>query len=203
MDRYGGRPHTGTTAATLANSCPSRKPMTVSPLPPVTLVLGGARSGKSRYAEGLAEGSGARCVYLATASAGDAEMGERIAHHRWRRGERWRTHEEPLALAATLEAVAEPGAVVLVDCLTLWLSNVMLGDLDVKKECGQLIAALSRLRGPVILVSNEVGLGIVPDNALARHFRDEAGRLNQAVAAAAQQVVFLAAGLPLVLKQPG
>ncbi|HMA14849.1 MAG TPA: bifunctional adenosylcobinamide kinase/adenosylcobinamide-phosphate guanylyltransferase [Kiloniellaceae bacterium] len=177
--------------------------MTASPLPPVTLVLGGARSGKSSYAERLAEASGARCVYLATATAGDAEMAERIAHHRQRRGARWRTEEAPLALAAALEAAAAPGAVVLVDCLTLWLSNVMLGDLDVEKECGQLVVALGRLRGPVVLVSNEVGLGIVPDNALARRFRDEAGRMNQAVAAAAQSVVFVAAGLPLVLKQPG
>lgn len=203
MDRSGGRPHTGTTAATLANSCPSRKTMTASPLPPVTLILGGARSGKSSYAERLAEASGARCVYVATATADDSEMAERIAHHQQRRGDRWRTEEAPLALAATLEGAAEAGAVVLVDCLTLWLSNVMLGDLDVEKECGELVAALSRLSGPVILVSNEVGLGIVPDNALARRFRDSAGRLNQAVAAAAQQVIFVAAGLPLVLKQPG
>lgn len=203
MDTRGGRPHTAETAATLANSTPSRKTMTASELPPATLVLGGARSGKSSYAERLAEGAADSCVYLATAAAGDAEMAERIARHRARRGRRWRTHEEPLALAEALAAVAEPGVVVLVDCLTLWLSNVMATDLDVENECGRLVAALPRLRGPAIFVSNEVGLGIVPDNALARRFRDEAGRLNQAVAAAAQSVVFLAAGLPLVLKQPG
>lgn len=177
--------------------------MTAPDLPPVTLVLGGARSGKSSYAERLAEGCDGACVYLATATAGDAEMAERIAHHRARRGGRWRTREEPLALANALAEAAEPGHVVLVDCLTLWLSNVMFADLDVENERGELIAALPRLRGPVIFVSNEVGLGIVPDNALARRFRDEAGRLNQAVAAAAQSVVLVAAGLPLVLKQPG
>jgi adenosylcobinamide kinase / adenosylcobinamide-phosphate guanylyltransferase len=130
-------------------------------------------------------------------------MAARIAEHRRRRGGRWRTHEEPLDLAGALEAVAQPDAVVVVDCLTLWLSNVMFAELDVENECGRLLAALSRLAGPVVFVSNEVGLGIVPDNALARRFRDEAGRLNQAVAAAAQSVIFLAAGLPLVLKAPG
>jgi len=177
--------------------------MTASPLPPVTLVLGGARSGKSTYAERLAEARPGPCVYLATATAGDGEMAERIAHHRARRGARWQTREEPLALAEALQAAASPDATVLVDCLTLWLSNVLLEDLDVENHCGRLLAALPRLAGPVIFVSNEVGLGIVPDNALARRFRDEAGRLNQAVAAAAQSVVFVAAGLPLVLKQPG
>ncbi|MGF1592983.1 MAG: bifunctional adenosylcobinamide kinase/adenosylcobinamide-phosphate guanylyltransferase [Kiloniellaceae bacterium] len=177
--------------------------MTAPELPPVTLVLGGARSGKSTHAERLAEARPGACVYLATATAGDAEMAARIAEHRRRRGGRWRTHEEPLDLAGALEAVAKADAVVVVDCLTLWLSNVMFADLDVENECERLLAALPRLAGPVVFVSNEVGLGIVPDNALARRFRDEAGRLNQAVAAAAQSVVFLAAGLPLVLKRPG
>ena len=167
MDRSGGRPHTGTTAATLANSCPSRKTMTASPLPPVTLVLGGARSGKSTYAERLAEASGARCVYLATATAEDAEMAERIAHHRQRRGGRWRTQEAPLALVAALEAAAEPGAVVLVDCLTLWLSNVMLSDLHVEKECGQLVAALARLRDDATWVQQAVVPPIGEDDAHA------------------------------------
>lgn len=177
--------------------------MTAPKLPPVTLVLGGARSGKSAYAERLAEAQPGPCVYLATATAGDTEMAARIAHHRARRGGRWRTHEEPIDLAGALAAVAEPNATVVVDCLTLWLSNLFLGVLDVESQCGLLVDALPRLTGPVILVSNEVGLGIVPDNALARRFRDEAGRLNQAVAAAAQSVVFVASGLPLVLKQPG
>ena len=174
--------------------------MTASNLPPVTLVLGGARSGKSTYAEALAESRPGPCVYLATATAGDGEMAERIAHHRARRGRRWHTHEEPLDLAGALQALSKADNTVLIDCLTLWLSNVLFADLDVNNQCEQLVAALPRLPGPVIFVSNEVGLGIVPDNALARRFRDEAGRLNQAVAAAAQSVVFVAAGLPLVLK---
>ena len=168
----------------------------------ITFVLGGARSGKSTNAESLAESAPGGCVYLATATAGDAEMAERIAHHRARRGARWRTHEEPLDLAGALSRTSKADEVVLVDCLTLWLSNVLFSDFDVDNECGKLIAALPGLPGPVIFVSNEVGLGIVPDNALARRFRDEAGRVNQRVAAAAQSVVFVAAGLPLVMKAP-
>jgi adenosylcobinamide kinase/adenosylcobinamide-phosphate guanylyltransferase len=200
MDRRYGETHTAATACTLANSSPTRKTMTAANLPPVTLILGGARSGKSSYAERLAEAREGPCVYLATAAAGDAEMAARIALHRERRGPRWTTHEEPLALAGALAAVARPGTVTVVDCLTLWLSNVMHAELHVENECEQLCAALSRLPGPVVLVSNEVGLGIVPDNALARRFRDAAGRLNQSVAAVADRVVFVAAGLPLVLK---
>ncbi|MEQ8357573.1 MAG: bifunctional adenosylcobinamide kinase/adenosylcobinamide-phosphate guanylyltransferase [Kiloniellaceae bacterium] len=174
--------------------------MTVSNLPPVTLVLGGARSGKSAYAERLAERRPGACIYLATATAGDPEMAARIAEHQLRRGERWRTEEAPLDLVGALKDTASVQGVVLVDCLTLWLSNILLRDLNVEDECGKLIEELPALAGPVIFVSNEVGLGIVPDNALARRFRDDAGRLNQAVAAAAQSVVFMAAGLPLVLK---
>lgn len=202
MDRPRADQQTAAAACTLANSGLSCKTMTVSKLPPVTLVLGGARSGKSTYAEKLAEDHGETCVYLATAAAGDAEMTQRIAEHRRRRGPRWRTHEEPIDLAGALAATVSPRDVVVVDCLTLWLSNVMFADLNVESECGKLLAALPGLAGPVIFVSNEVGLGIVPDNALARRFRDEAGRLNQAVAAAAQSVVFLAAGLPMTLKSP-
>jgi len=127
-------------------------------------------------------------------------MADRIRHHRGRRGAHWRTHEEPLALAEALRRVARPDRPVLVDCLTLWLSNVMLADRDVVAEAAALVSALPRLDGPVVLVSNEVGQGIVPDNALARRFRDEAGRLHQAVAAVAQRVVFVVAGLPMVLK---
>jgi adenosylcobinamide kinase/adenosylcobinamide-phosphate guanylyltransferase len=130
-------------------------------------------------------------------------MAARIAEHRRRRGGRWSTREEPLDLAGTLAAVAVPDSVVLIDCLTLWISNVLFAELDVKNECGKLISALPGLSGPVIFVSNEVGLGIVPDNALARRFRDEAGRLHQTLAAAAQSVVFVAAGLPLMMKSPG
>ena len=200
MDRPCGETHTAATACTLANSSPTRKTMTAANLPPVTLILGGARSGKSGYAERLAESGPGPCVYLATATAGDVEMAERIALHRQRRGTRWSTHEEPVALAGALAATARPDSVVVVDCLTLWLSNVMFTGLDVENECEQLCKALARLPGPVVLVSNEIGLGIVPDNALARRFRDAAGRMNQAVAAAADRVVFVAAGLPLVLK---
>ncbi len=200
MDRSGVNPQTAATASTLANSSPSCKTMTAHKLPPVTLVLGGARSGKSRYAEGLAESQAGPCTYLATAAAGDAEMAARIAEHQRRRGARWRTAEAPLDLVGALTATVSSQGVVLVDCLTLWLSNVMFADLNVNDECEKLVAALPGLAGPVIFVANEVGLGIVPDNALARRFRDEAGRLNQAVAAAGQSVVFVAAGLPLVMK---
>ena len=203
MDRPSVYPHTAATASTLANSSPSCKTMTDSKLPPVTLVLGGARSGKSTYAEQLAERQAADCVYLATATAGDDEMTVRIAEHRLRRGPQWRTHEEPLDLAGALAAEAAPGVVVLVDCLTLWVSNILVSNLNLQDEQEKLIAVLPGLIGPGVFVSNEVGLGIVPDNALARRFRDEAGRLNQAVAAAAQSVIFVAAGLPLVLKPTG
>ncbi|WP_420348504.1 bifunctional adenosylcobinamide kinase/adenosylcobinamide-phosphate guanylyltransferase [Pelagibius sp.] len=176
--------------------------MTSLLLPPVTLVLGGARSGKSRYAENLVESRPGPWVYLATATAGDAEMAARIAEHQRRRGGNWQTREAPLDLVAALRAAAKPESTVLVDCLTLWLSNILLADLDVHDECEKLVAALAELDGPVVFVSNEVGLGIVPENALARRFRDAAGRLNQAMAAAAQSVVFVAAGLPLVMKAP-
>jgi len=175
-------------------------------LPPLTLVLGGARSGKSRHAESLVEASGLARTYIATAQALDAEMAERIRHHRERRaGAGWTTIEAPLDLSGALAETARPGRAVLVDCLTLWLTNVLLraedgGSGDVAAEIAALADRLLRLEGPVVLVANEVGLGIVPDNALARAFRDHAGRLNQAVAAAAQRVVFVAAGLPLVLK---
>lgn len=167
-----------------------------------TLVLGGARSGKSAYAEALVEGRPGACVYLATAEAGDAEMAERIARHRARRGDRWTTLEEPFDLPRALAEAARPDAAVLVDCLTLWLSNLMAAGRDIEAESERLIAALGRLAGPAVLVSNEVGLGIVPANDLARAFRDHAGRLHQAVAAAVPAVTFVAAGLPLHLKTP-
>ncbi|MGB8275888.1 MAG: bifunctional adenosylcobinamide kinase/adenosylcobinamide-phosphate guanylyltransferase [Alphaproteobacteria bacterium] len=169
-------------------------------LPRTTLILGGARSGKSRLAEDLiaARGPG---LYLATGAAGDAEMAERIRLHRERRGSSWRTLEEPLDLVSALVDHAAPGRPVLVDCLTLWLSNLMAAGRDPEAETARLADALPGLRGPVVLVSNEVGLGIVPDNALARAFRDHAGRLHQAVADKAGLVLFVAAGLPLVLKR--
>jgi adenosylcobinamide kinase/adenosylcobinamide-phosphate guanylyltransferase len=169
------------------------------PLPPVTLVLGGARSGKSACAERLAMAAG-RAVYLATGHAGDAEMAARIAAHRARRGTGWSTLEEPLDLVEALAAALAPDRAVLVDCLTLWLANLMHAGRDATVETERLVAALARGTGPVVLVANEVGLGIVPDNALARRFRDAAGLLNQKVAAAADRVVFVAAGLALTLK---
>jgi adenosylcobinamide kinase/adenosylcobinamide-phosphate guanylyltransferase len=166
----------------------------------VTLVLGGARSGKSRFAEALLEAEAPRGLYIATAEPGDAEMAARIAHHRARRGPRWETLEAPLDLATALRRAPRPDRPVLVDCLTLWLSNLLHAGRDVEAAVDDLVTMLPRLEGKVVLVGNEVGLGIVPDNALARAFRDHAGRLNQRVAAAAQRVVFVAAGLPLILK---
>lgn len=165
----------------------------------LTLVLGGTRSGKSAHAEGLFIGAPAP-VYLATGSAGDGEMAERIALHRARRGTHWRTVEEPLDLTGALRRESHPNQPILVDCLTLWLGNLMGCDRDVRQAFGGLLLALPDLTGPVVMVSNEVGWGIVPDNALARRFRDHAGELHQRVAAVADSVVLVAAGLPLVLK---
>jgi adenosylcobinamide kinase / adenosylcobinamide-phosphate guanylyltransferase len=165
----------------------------------LTFVLGGARSGKSRYAEALVEASAPPWVYIATAEAYDDEMRARIAEHRARRDERWQTVDAPLELAAALDGV-EAGRPVLVDCLTLWLTNVMLAERDVEAECRRLVEVLKAPRGPWVVVSNEVGLGIVPDNALARRFRDAAGRLNQMVAAETENVVFMVAGLPMKVK---
>jgi len=167
------------------------------------LVLGGARSGKTGRAQGWAEALGRARLYLATGQAFDAEMAERIARHRAERGEGWSTLEEPLDLPAALaSACAAPGApdVLLVDCLTLWLSNLMHHGRDPEAETAALLAALAGASRPVILVSNELGLGLVPETPLGRAFRDAQGRLNQAVAAAVPDVVFVAAGLPLVLK---
>lgn len=166
----------------------------------LTLVLGGARSGKSAYAESLIQGAPGDPVYIATGEAGDAEMAARIERHVARRGARWRTVEEPLDLAGALRREAVAGNAVLVDCLTLWLSNVMAAGRDPQAEESRLVGALAEAAAPVVVVANEVGLGIVPDNALAREFRDHAGRLNQAVAGVADRVVFVAAGLPLTLK---
>ena len=170
-----------------------------APLPPLTLILGGARSGKSGHAERLVEQAGGG-VYLATAEAGDAEMAARIAAHRARRGSAWSTLEEPRDLPSALQRAVQSGRPVLVDCLTRWLSNLLLAGEVVEARSRALIAALPGLGAPILLVANEVGLGIVPDNALARRFRDAAGRLNQDLAAIADRVLFVAAGLPLVLK---
>jgi adenosylcobinamide kinase/adenosylcobinamide-phosphate guanylyltransferase len=169
-------------------------------LPRLTLVLGGARSGKSRYAEAVVTARPPPWIYVATAQAFDEEMAARIAHHKARRAEGWRTVETTLELAAIVAANDASGAPLLIDCLTLWLSNVMLAGRDVGATCHELIKALTSARGPIVAVSNEVGLGIVPDNALARAFRDAQGRLNQEVAARADRVVLMAAGLPLTLK---
>jgi len=163
----------------------------------ITLILGGARSGKSAYAERLIAALPPPWVYCATAQALDEEMRERIAHHQRRRGEGWRTAEAPFDIAPLLEAGTDP---ILIDCLTLWLTNVMLAGRDAEAETARLLAAARGGRAPIVFVSNEVGLGIVPDNALAREFRDRAGRLNQAVAAIANRVLFMVAGLSMVVK---
>ncbi len=164
------------------------------------LVLGGARSGKSAFAEKLVAATGGTVVYVATAAAGDGEMADRIARHRAARDPRWRTIEEPLDLAATLRREAEGNAAILVDCLTLWLSNLIGAGRDVAEATSDLADCLSAMKSPVVLVSNEVGEGIVPANALSRGFRDDHGRLNQAVADVADQVVLMVAGQPLLVK---
>jgi len=165
-----------------------------------TLVLGGARSGKSRYAESLITAQAPPWVYVATAQAGDDEMTERIAAHRARRDAGWQTVEAPHDLAGVIES-ASGQARLLVDCVTLWLSNRMLVEADLDGEIERLEDALARRTGVTVLVSNEVGYGIVPDNALARRFRDLQGRLNQRLAARADRVVLVVAGLPLVVKE--
>jgi adenosylcobinamide kinase / adenosylcobinamide-phosphate guanylyltransferase len=168
----------------------------------LTLVLGGARSGKSRYAESVIAALPPPWqppwTYLATAEAGDAEMAARIAVHRARRGSQWRTVEAPRDLAAALKSCGT--APVLVDCLTLWLSNLMLADADIDVEIARLETALASTDAPAVLVANEVGSGIVPDNALGRRFRDLQGILNQRLAARADRVVLVVAGLPLAVK---
>ena len=169
-------------------------------LPPLTLVLGGMRSGKSRHAESLVAAAGDLALYIATAEARDAEMADRIRHHQGRRGPAWTTVEAPLDLAGTLRRQGATGHPILVACLTLWLSNLMEAGRDPEVETGTLLAALREVTAPVVMVSNEVGLGIVPVGELARRFADAAGRLNQAVAARADRVIFVAAGLPLTLK---
>lgn len=169
-------------------------------LPATTLILGGARSGKSRHAEALITALPAPWVYLATGRAFDTEMQERIAHHRASRAEGWQTVEEPFAVADVLRAHATRP--VLLDCLTLWLTNLLLEERRIPDATHALLAALAERRAPTVLVGNEVGLGIVPEHKLARQFRDEAGLLHQRLAAQVGKVLFIAAGLPLVLKEP-
>lgn len=167
----------------------------------VILVLGGARSGKSRFAERLAIESGADRHYLATGRAYDGEMEARIARHKAdRASDGWTTHEEPLDLAGLIRRVDGQDRVVLVDCLTLWVTNLMMEERDIAAASAELIGVLQTTRARIVLVSNEVGLGIVPDNRMAREFRDHAGRLHQAIAEIAGQVYFVAAGLPLKMK---
>lgn len=163
-----------------------------------TLVLGGTRSGKSVHAEALITAAPAPWIYLATGRSWDDEMRARVATHRARRSDGWRTVEVPVALADALDDASDRP--VLVDCLTLWLTNLLLEEHDVPAASSGLTAALERRRAPTVLVGSEVGLGIVPDNALARRFRDEAGLLHQRIAAIADRVVLVVAGLPLVVK---
>ena len=168
-------------------------------LPPLTLVIGGAASGKSAWSESLVAGSGRPGVYVATAQAFDAEMHEKIARHRARRGPEWTTVEVPGDLRPALSAVPEASAVLL-DCATLWLSNRLLANEDMESAGAAFLSAVAACPAPLVVVSNEVGQGIVPDHAMGRAFRDAQGRLNQAIAARADLAVLVQAGLPLALK---
>ena len=170
----------------------------MSSVPKLTLVLGGARSGKSRHAESLITALPPPWIYVATAEAGDEEMAARIKSHRERRGAQWRTIEAPRELAQALSACGD--GPVLVDCLTLWLSNLMLAEANVEEETAQLEETLAATKGPLVLVANEVGSGIVPSYPLGRRFRDMQGMLNQRMAARAERVILMVAGLPLALK---
>ncbi len=166
-------------------------------------ITGGARSGKSRLAESLAENEGNPLCYIATGRAGDTEMADRIAAHKARRGEKWNTVEEPVLLAEAIKTADGRFRAILVDCITLWLTNLLLADEDADRaleEVGKLAALLPELTTPLILVSNEVGMGIVPDNPLARTFRDLAGRANEILAEAADEVYVTISGMPLRLK---
>jgi adenosylcobinamide kinase/adenosylcobinamide-phosphate guanylyltransferase len=178
-----------------------------------TFILGGARSGKSAYAETLAAATGKEVIYVATAQAGDGEMAARIARHRQQRDSAWTTIEEPLALGALVEKWSAPDRVILIDCLTIWLSNLLFSEDKNYPDIGEIIPpacfheqrerflqALEQASGDVILVSNEVGMGVIPQGAISRWFVDEAGRMNQSVAAKCDRALLIAAGLPLVLK---
>ncbi|RYG38356.1 MAG: bifunctional adenosylcobinamide kinase/adenosylcobinamide-phosphate guanylyltransferase [Burkholderiales bacterium] len=165
-----------------------------------TLILGGARSGKSRRAQWLAEAASDGRIYLATAQARDDEMSARILRHRQDRATGWRTIEETVDLVSVLDREGRAGSVILVDCLTLWLSNLFEAGRDVDYETSLLCERLARAKGYVVLVSNEIGMGLVPETSLGRAFRDAQGRLNQAVAQAVDRVEFVAAGLPIRLK---
>lgn len=166
----------------------------------LTVILGGARSGKSSRAQSLAEELRPQRIYMATAQALDAEMEDRIERHKADRGAGWDTIEAPLDIAAAITQAGHAERVILVDCLTLWLSNLMHAERAVEAETSALIQALNTCPGPVIFVSNEVGLGLVPETPLGRAFRDAQGRLNQEIAAVCDRVEFVVAGLPIVMK---
>ena len=170
-----------------------------STLPPLTLVLGGQRSGKSAYAEGLI-GDQQSAVYLATGQVFDDEMLERVSRHQQRRPDNWITVEEPIDLAGSLRENTQSDRPVLIDSLAMWVSNLLGEGYNVETESFALVETLKDITSPLVIVSDETGLGIIPDNALARKFLDELGTLNQAIARQADRVVFIAAGLPLVLK---
>ena len=171
-----------------------------SPSSRAVFVLGGARSGKSRFAESLITATGLERHYVATGQAWDDEMRERIALHRSDRGDLWTTHEEPLDLVTRLADIDEDGRAILIDCLTLWVTNLMMAERDMASAFTSLTEFLPTAKSRIVLVSNEVGLGIVPENRMAREFRDHAGRLHQMIAAASAEVYFIAAGLPLKMK---
>lgn len=166
----------------------------------IKFVLGGARSGKSAHAEGLAEAAGDAPVYIATAEIFDSEMESRIALHRERRGPHWQLAEAPVELPEALAAADKDGGVILIDCLSVWITNILVHDKDTDAATDHLVRALSACRGTIILVASETGLGIVPENRLSRRFRDANGRLNQAVAALADEVFFVTAGIALRIK---
>lgn len=167
----------------------------------IRFITGGARSGKSGYAERLAQQSGREVIYIATAEARDAEMRARLEHHRARRPAYWTTIEEPLALAEAIRRQQDAGRCLLVDCLTLWVTNQLLAQADMATEREALCKALAEAEGEVILVSNETGMGVVPLGELSRRYVDEAGWLHQRVAALADQVVLMVAGLPMRVKE--
>lgn len=195
-----GTPTDGqSTSAPAPIAAPQNEPLLLpAGLPAATLILGGARSGKSRHAEALVTARPAPWIYLATGRAFDTEMQDRIAHHRAGRAEGWQTVEEPFAVADVLRTHADRP--LLLDCLTLWLTNLLLEERNIPDATHALITALAERRAPTVLVGNEVGLGIVPEHKLARQFRDEAGLLHQRLAQKVGKVLFIAAGLPLVLK---
>ena len=166
----------------------------------ITLVLGGARSGKSAFAEELVHKSGLKPVYVATGRAGDDEMVNRIEIHQERRGDKWKTVEEPLALADALAHEAIPGRMLLVDCLTFWITNLMMVEAKVEREITGLVRYLSEARAPIVLVSNEVGQGVIPDNEMAREFVDLSGKAHQEIASVCTNAYFVTAGLPQKLK---